>query len=170
MRSPSTSAWPAESCVTPGPRRATHPIISWPRMMGSGIRPAAPSSPCHRCTSEPQMDATSTLTRMAPGSNVSGMGTSRISRGFWNATTHAARLVFGMVLTCHPPQNYRRHGDTMRYAFSPTTHRRAPLLSPLAAAAGSASGSARGRGGLGNAPRCAARRRRPAAACRCAWE
>ena len=51
------------------------------------------------------MDAASILTRMAPGSRVSGIGTSRISKGFWNATTQAARLVCGMVLTRRPPQS-----------------------------------------------------------------
>src|SRR5215510_11457086 len=74
-------------------------------MMGKCRRLPAPNSPCHKCTSEPQIDAASILTRMAPGSRVSGIGTSRISKGFWNATTQAARLVFGMVLTHRPPQS-----------------------------------------------------------------
>jgi hypothetical protein len=55
--------------------------------------------------SAPQMDAAAILTRRAPGSRVSGIGTSRISKGFWKATTQAARLVSGIVLTRCPPQS-----------------------------------------------------------------
>src|ERR687888_2642748 len=116
-------------------------------MMGKCRRPPAPNSPCHRCTSEPQMDAASILTRMAPGSRVSGIGTSRISKGFWNATTQAARLVFGMVLTRRPPlctlsQGEREqeivHYNTLRTAKEHNGGRRWQKL------------TAQGKGTLGN--------------------
>src|SRR3989442_6764038 len=72
-----------ESSRGPAPKATTVPIISWPRTMGSCAGASAWVIPSHWCTSEPQIDATSTRTSNAPGSSSSsrGTGSSRISIG-----------------------------------------------------------------------------------------
>jgi hypothetical protein len=58
-----------ESSRGPGPKAATVPIISWPSTMGSDAGASAWVIPLHWWTSEPQIDATSTRTSIAPGSS-----------------------------------------------------------------------------------------------------